>query len=946
MQTDMTIQMKSISLNKDITILFFILLFINLPYFNPAVLPAHDTMHMFSVFHYFYSDFFFNNEIAHWLHYGVYGVESSIDQLTCLQPASYFSFCIGYIFGIENVLLLFKISIFIDQLIFLTGIYLLSRMLFICRSTVYVICIGAICSTVWLIQLGFGFLIYYLVPLIFYYIIRSIIEHKPEFLWVGGILSILSLIGNYVYIAPIYLFTVSIIAFILIVKYKVSWYYIFDISFKNILFFLIFILLSIGYLYFALHLLDFVIIYHHMGSSFGGSGDINAFNIKNFLTHGDELIKTFKFPEMVSGMRIYSSPVPIYIGILPLFFFLWSVFKVRTRTFIAICSATFVLIGLSSGGILAILLYYVFPGIAFFRHLGHIYGLIKILMLICSGFGLDNFFLNIDKFCFFVKNSKIINRDFSFAKFSLVIFFYIFFIDIFISYHFHNFSTHETFDTDIVSSIIFGVRILSYLSGIILIYRAIKSSKYLNGFAIKKIKLIMIICFALDMLSFQLLSYISIPVIDSSIASSLNALKVNELTFQQQRCNSPFNIRQNNILNIIKRKFPYRNVTYYNSANSIMQLDKCFPESLDKVLFSIGMGHLIQVRRERISSDRFSFPVEDSFFLKSIGCNNPKLRLVSDIIFVDSIYDAMDILKIIDNIDNIVLLRRGEKYIDHLDVNQNYKRITVDSNDQDAFSTSSSFDDEGFMVIKMFWETTEAFPHWLQYDFGLTVNMTEYFLQAGIYSTDSTDRMPKDWELEGSNDLSIWTTVNKQTDQINWGNSEKRYFYISEPQPYRYYRLYINSVAHSDILRLSTFGIKVTTPITHKNRNGVLPEFKTNNDSDICINQFSANRLNLQVNAAQEKWLFYADSFHPGWKAYINGSSVPIMEANLAFKAVKLEKGLNNITFEFYNGLTSAISCFFAIFGTLFTIIALYFFGLIATNKYKVFSISNSGKIQ
>ena len=74
------------------------------------------------------------------------------------------------------------------------------------------------------------------------------------------------------------------------------------------------------------------------------------------------------------------------------------------------------------------------------------------------------------------------------------------------------------------------------------------------------------------------------------------------------------------------------------------------------------------------------------------------------------------------------------------------------------------------------------------------------------------------------------------------------------------------------------------------------------------MQKYSANEVQLEVNNPRSQWLVFADSFHPGWKARVNGKDVPIRVADLAFKAIKLEKGYNQVRFVFKNGLITTDS--------------------------------------
>ena len=67
------------------------------------------------------------------------------------------------------------------------------------------------------------------------------------------------------------------------------------------------------------------------------------------------------------------------------------------------------------------------------------------------------------------------------------------------------------------------------------------------------------------------------------------------------------------------------------------------------------------------------------------------------------------------------------------------------------------------------------------------------------------------------------------------------------------------------------------------------------------VRRFDCNNLEVSVDIQNRDsaWLFYSDVWHPHWRATVNGKEVPVYRANLAYKAVKLEKGLNDVHFFF-----------------------------------------------
>ncbi|MEW6076915.1 MAG: hypothetical protein AB1724_03800 [Thermodesulfobacteriota bacterium] len=67
------------------------------------------------------------------------------------------------------------------------------------------------------------------------------------------------------------------------------------------------------------------------------------------------------------------------------------------------------------------------------------------------------------------------------------------------------------------------------------------------------------------------------------------------------------------------------------------------------------------------------------------------------------------------------------------------------------------------------------------------------------------------------------------------------------------------------------------------------------------INRFDSNHLEVTttVSDSDSAWMLYSDVWHPFWRATVNGKPVPVYRANLAYKAVRLEKGENTVHFYF-----------------------------------------------
>jgi uncharacterized membrane protein YfhO len=59
------------------------------------------------------------------------------------------------------------------------------------------------------------------------------------------------------------------------------------------------------------------------------------------------------------------------------------------------------------------------------------------------------------------------------------------------------------------------------------------------------------------------------------------------------------------------------------------------------------------------------------------------------------------------------------------------------------------------------------------------------------------------------------------------------------------------------------------------------------------------NDFELDVNAFAPSVLVISQIHYPGWKAYIDGSPVPVTRANYAFPAIFISSGPHHVRFSF-----------------------------------------------
>lgn len=107
-----------------------------------------------------------------------------------------------------------------------------------------------------------------------------------------------------------------------------------------------------------------------------------------------------------------------------------------------------------------------------------------------------------------------------------------------------------------------------------------------------------------------------------------------------------------------------------------------------------------------------------------------------------------------------------------------------------------------------FWEVQGPFPYLIQVDFKDSPReIVKYSLRPGLHGTDSTGRMPKDWQFQGSHDGRNWITLDVRKDQEKWKNVTEKKYATNNPTAYRYYRIYITAGVSPDIVRIGKFAL-------------------------------------------------------------------------------------------------------------------------------------------
>ena len=99
--------------------------------------------------------------------------------------------------------------------------------------------------------------------------------------------------------------------------------------------------------------------------------------------------------------------------------------------------------------------------------------------------------------------------------------------------------------------------------------------------------------------------------------------------------------------------------------------------------------------------------------------------------------------------------------------------------------------------------------------------------------------------------------------------------------------------------------------------------------ASIFVQRFAFDTLHLTVDTGSTtpSVLYYSDTWHPQWRATVNGISTPVLKANLAYKAVTLPPGESKVIFRFGNWRsrlllqTTVLLGFLAVGGVLYLLV-------------------------
>jgi len=594
-------------INFEFLTLGFIVLLANAPYLPSTFIPSHDTLYVFTFFYPFYNEWFFHHQIVQWFPYNTYGLPANFYQVWALTPVYYLLVVLGSLFRIEDVLWIFKIGVLSEFCVFLLGFYWLSNLLYKDRRTVFLICLTAVMSVAWYGNINVGFRFYYLFPMVASFLVLCYQQRRAEFLWLAGIVGLMWwLQGSVTYHVVAGAFACFIFLCCLLISSQGLWRMFFSPTRANRVCLLLFIALFVFFAFYYKQALEGVSFYAPGRDATTGTTTLENFLVRGGVMGWEKLLRGFLFaspPFLWVGSLIDTS---IYVGIIPFLLFIWSVMKVRNKIFLVFLTTMILLLLFSFGGYFTRLSYY-FPGMAYYRHISFMIGIVKVLILICAGFGLDEFWglarrkklvlsFSIWAILFFIcEGSSELRQDFLKHW----------------GWGYEKLKTGITLTQINSFPFLFSVTFWAFLIFLI----TVTLLYVLRGtYPVKKERVLFygLVLFLMgDLFVFQGRVYDTAFQLPSSSLSAIESLKVNKLEYQPIRTLEAFNVRQQQAWELVRLSPP---TAKYATSFNFIQLDYCDHLYRADLVVS-GVLQLV------------SIPNIKRFL---VGCFYPKLRLVHD----------------------------------------------------------------------------------------------------------------------------------------------------------------------------------------------------------------------------------------------------------------------------------------------------------------------------
>ena len=346
---------------------------------------THDGFQYFTLQYFFLNNAIQAHEVAQWIPYMTqgtvaslwYGIQGSFLQAVLLQlPA----LALG-----ADLLSVYHLGMFVDEMILLTGTWLLARRFFDVPATCF-ISISVVASGVWLDQPYWNFRLYYAVPLVLEVGHRFLETGRWRWAFFAVNLLALQTIGNLPYFIPLTSFVVfSYFAFYAATNRTLVWNRLRSLRWDaRAVAAIAGGALSLAGVYTCVVLGTDQLVNYNVGRSASGTTSLSY-----FLSYGG-FTDLWKWSDLV--LRISPAmDTTLYAGILLAPLLLSGLIVVdRRRLHLVLTAGMLLLFTLSTP--ISRFAYYGWPGMRYFRHIGLVSSLVKVLFCFVAAIGFERLF--------------------------------------------------------------------------------------------------------------------------------------------------------------------------------------------------------------------------------------------------------------------------------------------------------------------------------------------------------------------------------------------------------------------------------------------------------------------------------------------------------------------------------------------------------------------------
>ncbi len=370
--------------NPDLSLLALIAICLLHSQLSGYFLPYHDTFALQNQFLLFYNSLT-GGDIPFWMPFCNFGISFRLFLLMSVSPGLALAATFGHLASVTDMLLIYRAGIALDHLSCLLSLYLLARHILKSRIGIWYVTLIGFTSTIWFRQMHFEFTIHYLFPLVLYLILLAIENTRLDIGILATIVMILSFAGAPPYLAPIWLFTLTVFLMCTLASAP-QWpiRLLQKARRTNILLLAVSLSLALLYAVCALKVFASSTVISPMREFMSGKNSLDIF--LSYWVFPPE----FNFALYLTGEVDTNRDVKYYLGLSPLFFAVWGLFRSNHKWKLAFTAPALALAWLSLGAVMASLVYY-FPAMCYFRHLNHVFSLLNVFVLILAALGLDDF---------------------------------------------------------------------------------------------------------------------------------------------------------------------------------------------------------------------------------------------------------------------------------------------------------------------------------------------------------------------------------------------------------------------------------------------------------------------------------------------------------------------------------------------------------------------------